>query len=41
MYFYFDPIHLLPPEGQTRWADPVEQQKMVEEARAAALASPR
>jgi len=41
MYFYFDPIHLLPPEGQARWADPAEQQKMVEEARAAALAAPR
>jgi lysine 2,3-aminomutase len=40
MYFYFDPIHLLPPEGQARWADPAEQQKMVEEARAAASASP-
>jgi lysine 2,3-aminomutase len=39
-YFYFDPIHLLPPEGQARWADPAEQQKMVEEARAAASASP-
>ena len=39
-YFYFDPIHLLPPEGQARWADAAEQQKMVEEARAAALASP-
>ena len=21
-YFYFDPIDLLPPEGQARWADP-------------------
>src|SRR5215831_7946901 len=40
MYFYFDPIHLLPPEGQARWADPAQHQKMVEEARAAANASP-
>jgi lysine 2,3-aminomutase len=39
LYFYFDPIHLLPPEGQARWADPAEQQKMVEEARAAATAA--
>jgi len=39
-YFYFDPIDLLPPAGQARWADPAEHQKMVEEARAAALASP-
>src|SRR5499427_6940204 len=40
MYFYFDPIHLLPPEGQARWADPAQHLKMVEEARAAANASP-
>ncbi len=39
MYFYFDPIDLLPPEGQARWADPTEHQRMVEEARAAALSS--
>jgi len=39
-YFYFDPIDLLPPEGQARWADPDQHQPMVEEARAAALASP-
>ena len=40
MYFYFDPIDLLPPEGQARWAaDPAEHQKMVEEARAAAVAA--
>jgi lysine 2,3-aminomutase len=39
-YFYFDPIDLLPPEGQARWADPAEHDVMVEEARAAALASP-
>ena len=41
MYFYFDPIDLLPPEGQARWADPAQHEKMVEEARAAALISPR
>ena len=40
VYFYFDPIDLLPPAGQARWADPAEQHKMVEEAAAAALASP-
>jgi lysine 2,3-aminomutase len=39
MYFYFDPIHLLPPEGQARWADPAEHEKMVEEARAAATST--
>jgi lysine 2,3-aminomutase len=41
MYFYFDPIDLLPPEGRARWADPSQHDTMVEEARAAALASPR
>jgi len=40
IYFYFDPIDLLPPEGQARWADPAEHDKMIEEARAAALATP-
>jgi lysine 2,3-aminomutase len=40
VYFYFDPIHLLPPAGQARWADPTEQARMVEEARAAAAAGP-
>ncbi len=38
VYFYFDPIDQLPPEGQARWADPGEHDKMIEEARAAALA---
>jgi lysine 2,3-aminomutase len=41
VYFYFDPIDLLPPEGQARWADPAEHDKMLEEARAAAVASDR
>ena len=36
-YFYFDPLHLLPPSGQARWADPGEHQKMIDEAQAAAL----
>jgi lysine 2,3-aminomutase len=40
-YFYFDPIDLLPPEAQARWADPAEHAKMVEEARAAAVAKRR
>src|SRR5580692_49888 len=40
VYFYFDPIDELPPEGQARWADPAEHDKMIEEARAAALATP-
>jgi lysine 2,3-aminomutase len=40
VYFYFDPIPLLPPEGQARWADPAEQARMVDEASAAALAAP-
>jgi lysine 2,3-aminomutase len=39
MYFYFDPIHLLPAEGQARWADPAQHQAMVEEARAAATSA--
>src|SRR4051812_30343838 len=40
VYFYFDPLHLLPEEGRARWADPAEQVRMVEEAQAAALAAP-
>ena len=40
LYFYFDPIHLLPPAEQARWADPQEHPRMIEEARAAALAHP-
>jgi lysine 2,3-aminomutase len=36
LYFYFDPIDLLPPEGQRRWADPGQHQVMLAEARAAA-----
>lgn len=39
-YFYFDPIDLLPPEGQARWADPAEHGRMIEEAREAARRAP-
>ena len=40
LYYYFDPIDLLPPEGQRRWADPRQHQAMLDEAKAAALAGP-
>jgi lysine 2,3-aminomutase len=40
LYFYFDPIHLLPEEAKERWADPTQHVPMIEEARAAALAHP-
>jgi lysine 2,3-aminomutase len=36
IYYYFDPIDLLPPEGQQRWADPGEHALMLAEAKAAA-----
>ncbi|MCA9582677.1 MAG: KamA family radical SAM protein, partial [Myxococcales bacterium] len=32
-FFYFDPIDLLPDEGQRRWADPSQHDKMIQEAR--------
>ena len=38
LFFYFDPIDLLPAEGRARWADPAEHPRMLEEARAAAEA---
>jgi len=41
MFFYFDPLDLLPPEGQARWADPTQHEAMIEEARQAALQSLR
>jgi lysine 2,3-aminomutase len=41
LYYYVDPIDLLPPEGQARWADPGQHAAIIEEARAAALAGPR
>lgn len=31
-FLYFDPIDRLPEEGQARWADPAEHQKMIDEA---------
>ncbi len=31
-YLYFDPLALLPEEGQARWADPDEHESIVEEA---------
>lgn len=38
VYLYFDPIDLLPSEGQARWADPKEHDIIVDEAiRAAGL----
>ncbi|MEO8212235.1 MAG: KamA family radical SAM protein [Myxococcales bacterium] len=41
LYYYFDPIDLLPREGQARWANPAEHPRMIEEAAAAALQHPR
>ncbi len=41
LFYYFDPIDLLPPEGQRRWADPSQHQPMLDEAKAAALAGRR
>jgi lysine 2,3-aminomutase len=40
IYYYFDPIDLLPPEGQARWADPAQHQPMLDEALAAARLAP-
>ncbi len=40
LYFYFDPIDLLPAEGRARWSDPAEHPKMIAEAAAAARAHP-
>jgi lysine 2,3-aminomutase len=31
-FLYFDPLHLLPEQGQMRWKDPAEHGKMVQEA---------
>src|SRR3954464_5176558 len=36
LYYYFDPIDLLPAEGRARWADPADHQLMIDEARIAA-----
>jgi lysine 2,3-aminomutase len=40
VYYYFDPIDLLPPEAQARWADPAQHQPMLDEALAAAKQTP-
>jgi lysine 2,3-aminomutase len=41
LFLYFDPIDLLPPEGQARWANPAQHQRMIDEALAAARARKR
>ena len=41
LYFYFDPIDLLPEDGRRRWGDPAQHQVMVEEARAAVENGPK
>jgi lysine 2,3-aminomutase len=33
-FYYFDPVDLLPQEHQARWADPVEQKRMLDEIKA-------
>lgn len=38
LFYYFDPLDLLPEEGKRRWADPAEHPKMLEEATRAASA---
>ncbi len=41
-YFYsFDPLNLLPEEGQRRWADPTQHHLMIEEATRSAVARVR
>ena len=40
LYFYFDPVDLLPAESQRRWRDPAQAAAMIEAARVAA-AQPR
>lgn len=32
LFYFFDPLHALKPEIQARWADPVERQRMKDEA---------
>jgi len=34
VFYYFDPVDLLPEAGRRRWADPSEHQAMIDEARA-------
>jgi lysine 2,3-aminomutase len=36
LFCYFDPIRTLPEDGQARWRDPAEHDRIVEEALAAA-----
>jgi lysine 2,3-aminomutase len=36
MFLYFDPVDTLTPEARARWADPAEQDRMVEDATRAA-----
>jgi lysine 2,3-aminomutase len=38
LFYYFDPLDLLPAAGRARWADPAEHPRMIEEARTAAVA---
>jgi lysine 2,3-aminomutase len=40
LYYYFDPIDVLPAAAQARWADEAQQDLMIEEARVAALQHP-
>ncbi|HIN85488.1 MAG TPA: KamA family radical SAM protein, partial [Myxococcales bacterium] len=37
LYFYCDPVDLLPESGQARWADPGEHKKIMDDAREKAL----
>ena len=39
LYFYCDPIDLLPESGQARWADPAEHDRIIAEATEAALSN--
>ena len=41
LYFYCDPIDLLPPEGRARWAVPAERDAILREAREAAVSRER
>jgi lysine 2,3-aminomutase len=41
LYFYFDPIHLLPAAGQARWRDRSQHSAMVREAAIAAGGNPK
>ena len=41
LFLYFDPLYLLPAEGQRRWADPAQHQAIMDEALAGARANAR